>query len=140
VRHRGSPGDPGGTLYSDTQGNKLRRPPEPVVGARRNQPRRDGPGPDANGLNVKALVEGRTIDLTGQESRRHVDPGENRASSATKTPARNIAGLYSLVASCEANDVNPIEYLRDVMLRISTHPADRIDELLPDRWNPAESA
>jgi transposase len=52
----------------------------------------------------------------------------------------NIAGLYSLVASCEANDVNPLEYLRDVMLRISTHPADRIDELLPDRWNPAESA
>jgi hypothetical protein len=27
-----------------------------------------------------------------------------------------------------------------VMLRISTHPADRIDELLPDRWNRAESA
>ena len=52
----------------------------------------------------------------------------------------NIAGLYSLVATCEANDVNPIEYLRDVLLRISTHPADRIDELLPDRWNPAESA
>jgi hypothetical protein len=52
----------------------------------------------------------------------------------------NIAGLYSLVATCEANDVNPLEYLRDVLLRISTHPADRIDELLPDRWNPAESA
>jgi transposase len=51
----------------------------------------------------------------------------------------NIAGLYSLVATCEANGVNPIEYLRDVLLRISTHPADRIDELLPDRWNPAES-
>ncbi len=52
----------------------------------------------------------------------------------------NIAGLYSLVASCEARDINPIEYLRDVMLRIGTHPADRIDELLPERWNPAESA
>jgi transposase len=51
----------------------------------------------------------------------------------------NIAGLYSLVATCEANDVNPIEYLQDVLLRISTHPADRIDELLPDRWSPAES-
>jgi len=52
----------------------------------------------------------------------------------------NIAGLYSLVATCEANNVNPIEYLRDVLLRISTHPAARIDELLPDRWNPTESA
>jgi transposase len=52
----------------------------------------------------------------------------------------NIAGLYSLVATCEANGVNPIEYLRDVLLRISTHPADRIDELLPDRWNPPDLA
>jgi transposase len=50
----------------------------------------------------------------------------------------NIAGLYSLVATCEANGVNPIEYLRDVLLRISTHPADRIDELLPDRWSPQD--
>lgn len=52
----------------------------------------------------------------------------------------NIAGLYSLVATCEANGVNPIDYLRDVLLRISTHPADRIDELLPDRWKPADPA
>ena len=36
--------------------------------------------------------------------------------------------------------VTELEYLRDVLLRISTHPADRIDELLPDRWTPAESA
>jgi transposase len=49
---------------------------------------------------------------------------------------RNIAGLYSLVATCEANGVNPIAYLRDVLVRISTHPADRIDELLPDHWKP----
>lgn len=52
----------------------------------------------------------------------------------------NIAGLYSLVATCEANGVNPIEYLRDVLLRISTHPANRIDDLLPDCWKAAESA
>jgi transposase len=52
----------------------------------------------------------------------------------------NIAGLYSLVATCEANGVNPIDYLRDVLLRISTHPANRVDELLPDRWKSAESA
>jgi hypothetical protein len=27
-----------------------------------------------------------------------------------------------------------VPYLRDVLDRISTHPAKRIDELLPDRW------
>lgn len=48
----------------------------------------------------------------------------------------NIAGLYSLVATCEANRVNPLAYLCDVLLRVSSHPATRIDELLPDRWTP----
>jgi transposase len=46
----------------------------------------------------------------------------------------NLAGLYSLVATCDANDVDPVAYLQDVMLRVDTHPASRIDELLPDRW------
>ena len=52
----------------------------------------------------------------------------------------NVAGLYSLVATCEANEVNPIAYLTDVLLRVSTHPADRIDELLPDAWKPAQES
>jgi hypothetical protein len=32
--------------------------------------------------------------------------------------AKNIAALYALVATCEAG-VNPLEYLRDVLLRIA---------------------
>jgi hypothetical protein len=32
--------------------------------------------------------------------------------------------------------VNPFEYLRDVLLRVSTHPASDIDALLPHRWAP----
>ena len=47
---------------------------------------------------------------------------------------QNLAGLYALVASCEAHGVNPVEYLRDVLIRIQTHPASRIDDLLPGNW------
>ena len=47
---------------------------------------------------------------------------------------RNIAALYTLVATCEANDVNPVAYLEDVLIRIQTHPAAQIDELLPTNW------
>jgi transposase len=49
---------------------------------------------------------------------------------------KNLAGLYSLVATCEANGVNPFDYLGDVLLRVQTHPAARIDELLPHMWTP----
>jgi transposase len=48
----------------------------------------------------------------------------------------NLAGLYSLIATCEANEVNPVDYLADVLLRVQTHPAARIDELLPQTWKP----
>jgi transposase len=48
----------------------------------------------------------------------------------------NTAALYSLVSSCEARGINPIEYLTDVVLRVQTHPHSRIDELLPHRWTP----
>ena len=48
----------------------------------------------------------------------------------------NLAGLYSLIATCEVNGVNPVAYLADVLIRVQTHPASRIDELLPHRWKP----
>ena len=48
----------------------------------------------------------------------------------------NLAGLYSLVATCEANSKDPIAYLSDVLLRIDTHPASDIDALLPHLWKP----
>jgi transposase len=47
---------------------------------------------------------------------------------------RRAAILYSLVRSCERHDVNVWQYLRDVLIRISTHPARLIDDLLPHRW------
>jgi transposase len=48
----------------------------------------------------------------------------------------NLTGLYSLIATCEANEVNSVDLLADVMLRVQTHPASRIDELLPHSWTP----
>jgi hypothetical protein len=48
----------------------------------------------------------------------------------------HLAILYSLVSTCEARDIDPVEYLKDVIMRIDTHPASRIDELLPHKWSP----
>jgi len=49
----------------------------------------------------------------------------------------NIAGLYSLVATCEANGINPVAYIADVLMRVQTHPISRIHELLPHNWGPS---
>jgi transposase len=48
----------------------------------------------------------------------------------------NLAGLYSLAATCEANGVNPEAYFADVLLRLDSQPQKQIDELLPNLWKP----
>ena len=43
------------------------------------------------------------------------------------------AVLLSLVQSCKSLGNEPFAYLRDVLDRVSTHPASRVDDLQPDR-------
>lgn len=52
----------------------------------------------------------------------------------------NLAGLYALVATCEANGINPETYLADLLLRVQTHPNSRLDELLPHEWKRLRAA
>jgi transposase len=53
---------------------------------------------------------------------------------------KTAATLMSLCATYKELGIDPFAYLRDVLGRVSTHPNSRIEELLPDRWKPAESA
>ena len=43
------------------------------------------------------------------------------------------AAIYSLVETAKLNGLDPQGYLREVLTRISDHPINHIDELLP--WN-----
>jgi transposase len=47
------------------------------------------------------------------------------------------ATMYSLVATCKMNNVDPFAYLKDVLGRIRSHRVDRLAELLPFNWSPA---
>lgn len=49
---------------------------------------------------------------------------------------QNLAILQTITATCRLHNVNPYEYIKDVLIRIQTHPASKIDELLPQNWNP----
>lgn len=47
---------------------------------------------------------------------------------------RRAAILYSLIGTCKRIGIDPFAYLRDVIARVSTHPARRISELTPRGW------
>jgi transposase len=53
---------------------------------------------------------------------------------------QTAAILMSLCMTCKNLGIDPQAYLRDVLDRISTHPARRIEELLPDRWQELRQA
>jgi hypothetical protein len=47
---------------------------------------------------------------------------------------RTAAILFSLTATCRDLGIDPFASRREALGRVSTHPARRIMELLPDRW------
>lgn len=47
---------------------------------------------------------------------------------------RAAAVIYTLVESCKLAGVDLLAYLADVLVRVATHPAKWIDELLPANW------
>jgi len=51
-----------------------------------------------------------------------------------KGGAENSAILFSVIVSCKLAGVDPFAYLRDVLMRIHSHPPDRIHELIPREW------
>ena len=53
---------------------------------------------------------------------------------------KSAATIYSLIATCRRHRINPSEYLADVLVRISTHPAAAIEDLAPFHWQPAHTA
>ena len=49
---------------------------------------------------------------------------------------QRAANIMSLIQSAKLNGHDPYRYLKDVLERLPTQPASRIEELLPHRWQP----
>ena len=54
----------------------------------------------------------------------------------TEGSGPRTACILTLIESAKANDLNPYDYLKDVLTRLPTHPYSRLDELLPHFWKP----
>jgi len=50
--------------------------------------------------------------------------------------AQRAAMIYSFFATCKMHQINPADWLLDVLLRIEEHNINKLDELLPQNWRP----
>jgi transposase len=48
--------------------------------------------------------------------------------------AKRAAMLYTFIACCKLNKVNPYDWFTDVLRKVHTHPINRVAELLPHNW------
>ncbi len=53
---------------------------------------------------------------------------------ASEVGTQASAIIYSLIASCRLADVDPADYLTDVLERISEQPASMVHQLIPVNW------
>jgi len=78
-------------------------------------------------LNIDNNISERTLRMV-------VIGRKNYMFAGSEAGAERAAIIYSLVASCKSNGHDPFVYFRDVLSRVSTHRANKIDELLPGNW------
>ncbi len=78
---------------------------------------------------------------TGENALRRIALGrKNWLFCGSDNGGRTAAILFSIIATCQRHEVNPLDYLADVLTRIAELPISRLPELLPDRWKAARAA
>lgn len=87
---------------------------------------------------LKLFADDGRIPIDNNASERAIRPvavgRKNWMFAGSPEGGRRTATLYSLVQTCRRLGIDPFEYLRDVLDRVSTHPDRLIEELTPAGW------
>lgn len=81
-------------------------------------------------LHIDNNISERTLKLIGIGRNNWLFVGSDQG-------GKTAAVLFSFTATCKHLDIDTFAYLRDVLTRLPTQPADRLAELLPHRWQAA---
>ena len=52
----------------------------------------------------------------------------------TELGAKQVGIVQSLLTTCRLHEINPYDYLVDVLQRVGQHPSSRVAELTPRLW------
>ncbi len=86
---------------------------------------------------VRFLEDGR-VPIHNNSCERSIRPvavgRRNWLFAGSQRGGEAAATIYSLIESCRRVGVDPFQYLRDELVRVGTHPASRVEDLVPARW------
>lgn len=89
-------------------------------------------------IQLSKFVENGKVEIDNNRIENKIRPvaigRKNWLFAGSEAGAQRAALFYTLFGSCKIHGINPFEYLKDVLERINTHPASKIDELLPAEW------
>ena len=84
-------------------------------------------------LSIDNNLSERTVRLVAIGRKNYLFLGSDNGGAAA-------AVLYSVLASAKANQVEPITYVRDLLVQLSGHSPPAAAALLPDAWLKAHPA
>ncbi len=84
-------------------------------------------------LHIDNNISERTLKLIGMGRTNWLFLGSDKG-------GQTAAVLFSFTATCKFLEIDAFAYLRDVLGRLPTHPAERLEELLPHRWKTARAS
>jgi transposase len=87
---------------------------------------------------LRRFLEDGRIPIDNNACERAIRPiaigRRNWLSAGSLRGGRAAATVFSLVESCRQVGVDPVDYFADVLVRVSSHPASKVAELLPENW------
>jgi len=90
--------------------------------------------------NLKRYVQDGRYEIDNNNIENAVRPlalgRKNYLFAGSHESAQRIAMMYSFFASCKAHNINPFDWLKDVLQRLPEHKANKLEELLPHNWRP----
>jgi len=93
---------------------------------------------------LRAYIDDGRIEIDNNQIENKIRPlalgRKNYLFAGSNKAAQRVAMIYSLFASCREHDVNPRQWLTDVLLRIQDTRPSRMEELLPGQWTPVDQA
>ena len=87
---------------------------------------------------IQVIVDNGSLELDNNLIENSIRPlalgRKNYLFAGSHSGAERIAIMYSMLATCKKNDVNPFLWLKDVLTRLPNQSIQNLDELLPTNW------